>query len=268
MAQRRMFSLAVIDTDRFLDMPASAQSLYFHLGMRADDEGFVSSPRKITILAGCAADDLKLLAAKGFIIPFESGICIITDWKQNNYIQSDRFKPTVYIAEKDILVFDDKRLSYRMNPECIQGGYKADTQVRIGKDSIGKTKDAFKNESSVLPSQISSLVEKYADQGTVNEVFQAIASTRKSNRIADSKKLKILRSWEKYSEEAVIPGIKIFLSSQYHRHGKREEYLLGIIKNVDLKLKSHAGGDPEKIMPSTGSIALDNHYREQGYVIT
>lgn len=100
MAQRRMFSLKVVDTDRFLDMPASAQALYFHLGMRADDDGFVDSPKKITSFVGGKADDLKLLASKNFIIPFQSGVCVITDWKQNNQVRHDRYTETLYLEEK------------------------------------------------------------------------------------------------------------------------------------------------------------------------
>jgi hypothetical protein len=99
MARRRMFSLDVVDTDLFLEMPASAQALYFHLGMRADDDGFVSSPKRILRSTGCAEDDLRLLIAKNFIIPFGSGVCVITDWKLNNYIRNDRYTPTIYIAE-------------------------------------------------------------------------------------------------------------------------------------------------------------------------
>ena len=103
MAKRRMFSLDVCDTDRFLDMPTSSQALYFHLGLRADDDGFVSSPIKITSLAGCCRDDLNLLIAKGYIIPFQSGVCVIADWKVNNYLRSDRYTPTIYAAEKAML---------------------------------------------------------------------------------------------------------------------------------------------------------------------
>ncbi len=80
MAKKRMFSLDIVDTDSFLDMPPSTQSLYFHLGMRADDDGFVSSPRKITSLVNSSNDDLKLLAAKGFIIGFNNGVIVIRDW--------------------------------------------------------------------------------------------------------------------------------------------------------------------------------------------
>jgi len=82
-----MFSL---DIDKFLDMPATAQLLYFHLGMRADDDGFVASPRRIMMLIGCGQDDMKILILKGFVIAFESGVCVITDWKQNNQLRHDR----------------------------------------------------------------------------------------------------------------------------------------------------------------------------------
>ena len=103
MAQRRMFSLLVTDTDSFLDMPLSTQALYFHLGMHGDDEGFVGSPRKIARSIGCNADDLKVLAAKGFIIAFESGVVVIRDWNINNTLRNDRFHPTIYTEEKALV---------------------------------------------------------------------------------------------------------------------------------------------------------------------
>jgi len=132
------------------------------------------------------------------------------------------------------------------------------------------TPDAFKNESSVLSSQISSLEEKYSNQEIISEIFKAIASTRKTNKISDSKKLKILQSWEKYSEETVMAGIRIFLSREYHKEGKREAYLLAIIRNQEPKPKySDTGGsDHGKTMPSTGSVLMDDHYRKQGFTIT
>ena len=107
MAQRRMFSLAVVDTDRFLSLPVSAQNLYVHLGMRADDDGFVSSPRKIMAFVKSSEDDLRLLIAKRYLIPFESGVCVIRDWRINNYIQRDRYHPTVYVEEKSLLELTD-----------------------------------------------------------------------------------------------------------------------------------------------------------------
>ena len=143
MAKRRMFSLDVVDTDDFLDMPSSTQNLYFHLGMRADDDGFVSNPKKITRVVNCCADDFKLLITKGFIIPFESGVCVIRDWRQNNYIQTDRYHPTLYLAEKDQLGITKSGQFYLLDTECIQPVSKMEAEVRLGKDrlEIGKSKD-------------------------------------------------------------------------------------------------------------------------------
>ncbi|MCL2498219.1 MAG: hypothetical protein FWF06_06390, partial [Symbiobacteriaceae bacterium] len=117
MARRRMFSVDIVDTDKFLDMPATAQLLYFHLGMRADDDGFVASPRKIMTLAGCGQDNMKILLAKGFVIAFESGVCVITDWNQNNQIRSDRYKPTVYQQERRQLKTDENGCYYLASEE-------------------------------------------------------------------------------------------------------------------------------------------------------
>ena len=103
MAERRMFAKTIIDSDAFLEMPMSAQALYFHLGMRADDDGFINNPKKIQRMVGASEDDLKLLMAKNFIIPFESGVVVIKHWKIHNYIQADRYKPTVYQEEKAFL---------------------------------------------------------------------------------------------------------------------------------------------------------------------
>lgn len=100
MAERRMFSKVVIDSDTFLDMPLSAQALYFHLSMRADDDGFVNNPKRIQAYVGASTDDLKILLAKHFLIPFESGVVVIKHWKVHNYIQKDRYKETYYQKEK------------------------------------------------------------------------------------------------------------------------------------------------------------------------
>ena len=94
-----MFSLKIVDSDLFLDMPLSSQCLYFHLSMRADDDGFVNNPKKIIKIIGANEDDLKILIAKGFVIVFEQGIIVITHWKINNFIRKDRYKPTLYENE-------------------------------------------------------------------------------------------------------------------------------------------------------------------------
>ena len=114
MAKRRMFSLDIVDTDKFLDLPASTQALYFHLGMRADDDGFVGNPKKIAKSIGATDVDLNLLCAKKFIIPFESGVVVITCWKLNNSIRKDRYTPTIYAKEKALL--NEKGNEYIIEP--------------------------------------------------------------------------------------------------------------------------------------------------------
>lgn len=107
MARKRMFDLEVVDTDLFLEMPQSTQNLYFHLGMRADDDGFVSNPKKIIRIIGANEDDLKILFTKQFIIPFESGVVVIRHWKLNNYLRKDRHTETIYKEEKRKLIEDE-----------------------------------------------------------------------------------------------------------------------------------------------------------------
>lgn len=107
MARKRMFDIEIVDTDLFLEMPQSTQNLYFHLGMRADDDGFVSNPKKIIRTVGANEDDLKILITKKFIIPFESGVIVIRHWKINNYLRADRHTETIYKDEKRQLIEDE-----------------------------------------------------------------------------------------------------------------------------------------------------------------
>ena len=138
MAERRMFAKTIIDSDAFLDMPMSTQALYFHLSMRADDDGFINNPKRIQRMIGASDDDLKLLIAKSFIIIFESGVVVIKHWKIHNYIQSARYKPTVYAEEKSLLDVKKNKAYTFNNNECIQNVYNTDTQDRLGKDRLGK----------------------------------------------------------------------------------------------------------------------------------
>lgn len=126
MAERRMFAKTIIDSDAFLDMPLSAQALYFHLSMRADDDGFVNNPKKISRMIGASDDDCKLLIMKRFIITFESGVIVIKHWKIHNYIQKDRYKPTVYQEEMAMLAEN----GIKAYTTCIHDGHETETQVR------------------------------------------------------------------------------------------------------------------------------------------
>lgn len=145
MAERRMFAKTIVDSDMFIDMPMSARLLYYDLAMRADDDGFVNSPKKIMKFVGASMDDMNVLIAKQFIIPFESGVVVIKHWKIHNYIQKDRYKATSYQAEKESLTLkngtyytDDLPDVSNLDTECIQDVYSLDTQDRLGKDRLGK----------------------------------------------------------------------------------------------------------------------------------
>lgn len=140
-----MISKKIVDTDLFLDMPTSSRLLYYDLLIRADDDGFVGNPKRITKMIGASDDDLRILIAKRFIIPFESGICVIKDWRIHNYIKSDRYQPTQYVEEKAQLMLTSNKsyelIGTKMEPERLQSGTKMDTQVRLGKDRLELDKD-------------------------------------------------------------------------------------------------------------------------------
>lgn len=176
MADKRMFSKTIVDSDAFLDMPQTTQLLYFHLSMRADDDGFINNPRSIMRNVKCSEDDMKILAVKKFIIPFESGIVVIKHWKIHNYIAKDRYHETKYKEEKSLLTLDENN-SYTLDKdnsytECIQVVDEMDTQVRLGKDSIDKYKD--KDKKPLANAQT------YFDDKKLNDTFIDFMNMRKS----------------------------------------------------------------------------------------
>lgn len=141
MAERRMFSKTIINSDLFLDLPSSAQNLYFHLSLNADDEGFVNSPKKIMKYVNSQIEDMELLVENGFIKKFDSGIVVIIHWNLHNYIQKDRFKATIYQKEKQQLVLVEKK--YVMKDECTQFVSNVDTDCV----SILETQDSIEKNS-------------------------------------------------------------------------------------------------------------------------
>lgn len=148
MAQRRMFSKQITDTDAFLDMPATAQNLYFHLNMHADDDGFLGNPKTVRRMIGAGEDDMKVLIAKQFILVFPDGVAVIRDWHVHNYIQKDRYHPTIYKEDKAKLeVSKTKQYQIatkkkRVETDCIQDVSKVDTQSRLGQSSLGQVRSS------------------------------------------------------------------------------------------------------------------------------
>lgn len=150
-----MFAKTIIDSDSFLDMPLSAQALYMHLSMRADDDGFVNSPKRIQRLIGASEDDMRILMAKSYVIEFDTGIIVIKHWRINNYIQNDRYKATRYTDERAMLSLKDNN-EYAFADECIQNGYISDTQYRLDKNSEDKnSKGESKRFTPPTPDDVS-----------------------------------------------------------------------------------------------------------------
>ncbi len=148
MAERRMFAKTIVLSDAFLDMPLSTRCLYFTLGMLADDDGFVNNPKSIMRQCGAQEDDMKLLFAKKFLLPFESGVVVIKHWRINNYLQKDRYQPTKYLDEKNMLEVEKNGAYHRTDQPEIETMYtqEAYTQERIDKDSKG-----YKGVTNVTP---------------------------------------------------------------------------------------------------------------------
>lgn len=169
MAERRMFTQKIVDSDAFLDMPLSTQALYFHLNMRADDDGFINNPRKVQRMIGASDDDLKLLIAKRFVLTFENGVIVIKHWRMHNLLRKDRYTPTQYqeqmasielkangsYTEKgsealEIACFDNVATNWQPN------GNQMATQDSIGKDSIVKDsveKKSIKEKVTYVPDE-------------------------------------------------------------------------------------------------------------------
>jgi hypothetical protein len=192
MARRRMISLDVVDTDSFLEMPQSTQNLYFHLAIRGDDDGFIANPKKIMKAIGAGDDDLKILLVKQFIIAFKTGICVVRHWKIHNYIQNDRYKPSIYYEEKRQLLLGEDNV-YSVDTSCIQNGYNLDTQIRTSKDNIDKksinidTED-FKNDDSFIEPEMSEINSLFRTKHN----FSNIKKVSKSVEILEDEKYLIL----------------------------------------------------------------------------
>lgn len=219
MAERRMFSKLIIDSDMFLDMPLSTQALYFHLSMRADDDGFVNNPKKIQRMIGCNDDDLKVLITKKFIIPFESGICVIKHWKIHNYIRNDRYKPTIYECEKQMLS-DEKNKTYELISDGIPNVNQADTvgipngytgKVRLGKDRI----DNSISKDILVSKNLIPIVEEW------NNLNLSKVKSVKGNR------LKILNARIKeYGIDSIIEAIKSINKSSFLKGQNNKNWII------------------------------------------
>ena len=136
-----MFSLGVLETDAFLDMPLSAQALYFHLNLRADDDGFIGNPKRITQNIGANLDDLKLLVAKRFVIAFEDGVIVIKHWRMHNAIKRDRYTETNFTDDLRLLDIKDNGAYTLKSGEQLENKWSANGAQMSQTYSTDKNKD-------------------------------------------------------------------------------------------------------------------------------
>lgn len=190
MAERRMFNKSIIDSDLFLNMPLSSQVLYFHLAMRADDDGFINNVQKTMRMIGSNIDDLNILIAKQFVLTFETGVIVIRHWLMHNYIRNDRYKPTNHIEErKQLGVSEDK--SYTRStvgiPSDIPIGNPDKVRLELDKVSI-ETIDHFETFWSAYPKKIGKdkcrrwFSSRKVDDGFIGEILKALEIQKKSQQ--------------------------------------------------------------------------------------
>lgn len=151
MAGRRMVNIRIIDSDNFLELPLSTQALYFHLLLRADDDGFINNPKRIQRMIGGSEDDFKLLIAKQYILTFSSGVIVIKHWRMHNCIKKDRYHETDCINEKNMLYLNENKTYTFEKPQCIQNGDNLEPEWNpsLGKVSLGKSSI----NNNILPEQ-------------------------------------------------------------------------------------------------------------------
>lgn len=201
MAERRMFAKTIIDSDAFLDMPMSARLLYYDLGMRADDDGFINSPKKIMRMIGASNDDVNILIARKFVIPFDSGVVVIKHWRINNYLRNDRYTETKYLEEKSNLEVDKNGSYTAKNNTGIPVGIPTVStgKVRLGKDSIGK-------DINTISCNKNSEIEVLNQKEMWFESFWEIYPKHQDKKKAKQKFLKLCTDKKKYQE--IMQGLR------------------------------------------------------------
>ena len=201
MAERRMFAKTIIDSDAFLDMPMSARLLYYDLGMRADDDGFINSPKKIMRMIGASNDDVNILIARKFVIPFDSGVVVIKHWRINNYLRNDRYTETKYLEEKSNLEVDKNGSYTAKNNTGIPVGIPTVStgKVRLGKDSIGK-------DINTISCNGNSIIEVLSKKEMWFESFWEIYPKKQDKKKAKQKFLKLCKDEKKYQE--IMQGLR------------------------------------------------------------
>lgn len=242
MAQKRMFTMKIVDSDAFLDMPLSTQALYFHLNMRADDDGFVGNPKRIMRTIGCHEDDLKMLILKRFILTFEDGVIVIKHWRMHNCISQNRYHETQYTDEKSQLLLKENK-SYSKthgvpvdDRGIIEAQSTAVPALQDGEEgNTGKRRNNYPTDFEEFWAEY----PKTADKGQGYKKYQA----RINDGFSPEELLEAARNYRKECEREHTP-------TKYIKHAKT--FLGDATPFLDYLTKKDAGAGE-----STGSGAAD-----------
>lgn len=269
MANKRMFNLSVIDTDAFLEMPLSTQALYFHLNMRADDDGFVGNPKIICRTVGASEDDLKLLIAKRFILIFEDGVIVIKHWRMHNTLSVNRYKETNFIEDKALLKVKDNK-AYTLgagkpidDTRLIEMGKR---QVDEQKTNKRRTKDKQKTSTDKIRIDKNSIEEISIDKNRVEE--DSIEENSIEEVKASKKPAPVKHKYGEYNNVLLTDEELEKLKAEYPDYLQKIENLSNYIASKGNKYKSHyatirnwARKDAEQgKAKNTKAQELDNFY--------
>lgn len=225
MAQKRMFDKRVIDSDNFLEMPLTTQAVYFHLNMRADDDGFVDNYKSILRLIGGKDDDLKVLISKSFVIPFEKGVIVIKHWKLNNFLRKDRYTETIHQEEKGLLTTGENGEYFIGTPLVNQRS----TQNSIGENSIVEnSKDKSSRDINTTPIQnINPSEEILKEEPLENNLFVFLENAW--GRTLSSFEYELLSNWkdDEITRYAIKESVKC--------NARSIKYVERIVENLKAK---------------------------------
>lgn len=202
MATKRMFSLSIIDSDMFIDLPVSAKVLYFDLAMRADDEGFVGNPKSIMRMTGAKQDDLKALLEKQFVIAFDSGVVVIRHWRIHNTLRKDRSHDTAYTFEKAQLALAENG-EYELATNWQPFGNHLATEDRIGEDRIDKVR--LEQDSSIVTAKRAATMEKQNRLNYLVSEYNRICTNLPSvQKMTEKRKKKAYTAMERFTDDEFI----------------------------------------------------------------
>ena len=221
MAQKRMFTMKIVDSDAFLDMPATTQCLYFHLNMRADDDGFIGNPKRIMKITGASEDDLRLLIAKRFVLTFEDGVIVIKHWRMHNTLSRDRYTETSYIDEKRMLLLKDNG-SYSLT-----GGNPID-DTRLIERSGRQTQQRRNKDATKTHSDKGLDIDKDIDKEKDNKLIVS------KDTICQTDVQRVIEEWNKLQEVGINPIRDIKPSSKRYQllKGRIREYGIDEVLNA------------------------------------